>query len=85
MKKWFMILCSLILALSLSGCAMSADDQEIAEQKQSILNYKLETVKDNSSFFVSLIDYLETTQYPVMANYNNEEVEASAEIIDTGE
>lgn len=76
MKKWFTILCSLICAFSLTACAMSADDRAKAEQRQKILDYKLQNVKDNCEFYTSLIQYLDDTQYAIMANYSNEEIEA---------
>lgn len=76
MKKWFTILCTLICAFSLTACTMSASDQEIAQQRQEIQNYKVQTLKDNAGYYTSLIQYLADTQYAIMANYSNEEIEA---------
>lgn len=76
MKKWFTILCSLICALCFAACGSSAEDQEKAKQREQIQEYKMTTLKDNAGFYASLIAYLDDTQYAIMSNYNNEEIEA---------
>ena len=76
MKKWLTILCSLICALSLAACGTSAEDLEKAAEKEKIKSFKVDTLKENTLFYVSLIDYLEQEQYAIISNYNNEEVEA---------